>query len=100
MLTRGGHIFNIATKTLFSAFSVIVDVSFSLMNWAARGPFTNVKSTIKLFKHKMPNPNALPAQRARARTCEVLRGIDNECIASSATTKSGLKLVQLCRWLC
>ena len=28
MLTPGGHIVNIATKTLFSTFSVIVDVKF------------------------------------------------------------------------
>ncbi len=74
MLTRGGHIFNIATKTLFSTFSVIVGVRFSLMNWAARGPFTNVTSTINLFKHKMPNPNALPAQRARATTWKCCAG--------------------------
>ena len=74
MLTRGGHIVNIATKTLFSAFSVIVDVRVSLMNWAARGPFTNVQSTIKLFKHKIPNPNALTAQRARATTWKCCAG--------------------------
>ena len=74
MLTRGGHIVNIATKTLFSTFSVIVDVRFSLMNWAARGPFTNVKSTINLFKHKMPNPNAIPAQRASATTWKCCAG--------------------------